>query len=125
MAWSFSRPFRSGPLRQSSASPAVTDAKLEYEAHLSSDEYLDYANSLDQNVFDAMREESVASDQTTRSRELSKYQRQERRERIKENQTALLEKMKGDLGEGETFLKGSIQWEYEQQVDRFLSENDE
>ena len=124
MVWSFSKPFRTGALGNEEASvPTAQNVRLEYEAKLTTEEYLDYAEDLDRKVFDALRDQSVGNQ--TALRELNKYQRARRRERMIENRKAQLEKMTSELGEGEAFLKGTVEWEYEQELKEFLNESDE
>ncbi|MEO1525578.1 MAG: hypothetical protein AAFX06_09075 [Planctomycetota bacterium] len=124
MVWSFTKPFRSGALGELSDAPTAQGVQLEYEARLTSEEYLDYAKDLDDQLFEAMREESYAS-RPYATKELNRFQREERREKIRSNHVELLENLKDDLEEGESFRKGTIQWEYEQQVKKFLNESDE
>lgn len=129
MLWSFSQPFRTGSLGQgkgnvasTSSAPTAQNVSLEYEAKLTNEEYVEYAQELDGQVFDAIREQEFARLEV--ARELNEFQREQRRERMTENRRQQLEKMKSDLEEGETFRKGTIQWEYEQEMKEFLSDTD-
>ncbi|MEL6108392.1 MAG: hypothetical protein AAFU85_20385 [Planctomycetota bacterium] len=125
MLWSFSQPFRTGALGQNASTadaPVAQRVRLEYEAQLTNEQYLDYAQDLDRQVFDAIRDQEFSRLEV--ARELNEFERERRRERMAENRLEQLEKMKSGLEEGEKFLKGTIQWEYEQELEKFLNDTD-
>ena len=113
LAWAFTLPFRSGdPTGRLDGISESDRAKLEYEARLSPEEYVQYVRRIDRKLMDQLRDRnevrhpvpSLEDSRDVWNRRQTKHQQ-------------LLKTMRKEAG-GKGFEKGTVEWEYQQELEK-------
>lgn len=116
--WSFSRPFFGhGVGADTGAKPKVELAKMEVEARMSPEEYVKYAQRIDNDLLDEYRAIQSRPKPVAKSKTEIHEEWKERIERKK----STLKRMKEE-NKGEPFLKGTVQWEHEKELEKMLED---
>jgi hypothetical protein len=119
MAWAFSLPFRSGSLSSVDSLehlPEAELARLEPEARLSPEAYVDYAWEKDRRLLEQVREKYRVDRQWSSQ----SVKRQSWRARVQRRKNQLA-KMRGELGEKE-FPKGTIEWQNQLELQKIIED---
>lgn len=116
MAWAFTIPFRSNSrVDRAALETGVQQARLEYEASLSSDEYIDYTRNLDRRLLDQAKKRSARVSVPDHRDATTAWEK-----RVATKQR-LIKEMFEEAGEQQSgeqrFAKGSVQWQYQQEVE--------
>ncbi|OYP34047.1 hypothetical protein [Rhodopirellula sp. MGV] len=112
LAIAFTSPFRRME-RKENDSVKATDVKLEYEARIPSEQYVDYAMGLNDDLKDQIRRKNDGSD-----RELpDRHEVVENWKKRLESHRTIVESIRKEAGEHE-IVPGSIQWEYLKELEK-------
>jgi hypothetical protein len=120
VAWAFKQPFRSGGLATGGDQrdlPEAELAKLEYEARLSPDAYVEYTRGIDRRLLDRVQDKyRQDGPEPPAMTELSQKWKERVAKRVKQ-----LEQMREE-NDGEMFEKGTIEWQNQRELEKILDD---
>ncbi|MCA9140444.1 MAG: hypothetical protein KDB00_26920 [Planctomycetales bacterium] len=119
IAWAFTLPFRSTAHLDTESLkdlPEAELAKLEYEARLSPQAYVEYTRQIDRRLLDRLHDKNLPDRNLPTA-----WDAREKWVKGVENQKQHLEKMKEEAGE-KGFDKNSIEWQHQQELEKILED---